>query len=149
MAFKFKLESVLNYRQILEDQAQQALAESQQERLRLERQSIQLKERLLAVDRELKKRQLQGIGIAELTLYEDQIEHCQRQVKQLEELLVRIRKRIEDQRQELLQASMERQVMEKLKEKMHAEYLRAEARAETSLLDEISLRTKGSNRWER
>jgi flagellar FliJ protein len=146
MAFTFKLESVLNYRKILEDQAQQVLAESLQEQQRLERQSVQLTKRLHAVDQDLKKQQQHGMGIAELILYEDQIEHCRKQLHQLETRLLRLQKTIEAQRQELLQASMERQVMEKLKEKKKVEYLREELQEETAMLDEISLRTKGDNR---
>ncbi len=40
---------------------------------------------------------------------------------------------------------MERQVMEKLRDKQKDEYLRAEGRKERELLDEISLRGKGDS----
>ncbi len=74
MAYKFKLQSVLNYRQILEDQAQQQLSSSLQQRLELQQQMTRVAERLMQTDRELKLKQQKGMDIADLTLFEDQIQ---------------------------------------------------------------------------
>ncbi len=145
MAYKFKLQSVLNYRQILEGQAQQQLAASLQQRLELQQQQVRVEERLEQTDRELRVKQQKGMDIAEMTLFEDQISHCQRQLELLRKQLHRLEKTIDEQRQELLQASMERQVMEKLRDKQKDEYLREEGRKERELLDEISLRGKGDS----
>ncbi len=145
MAYKFKLQSVLNYRQILEDQAQQQLSSSLQQRLELRQQMTRVAERLMQTDRELKLKQQKGMDIADLTLFEDQISHCQRQLDLLRKQQLRLERTIDEQRQELLQASMERQVMEKLRDKQKDEYLREEGRKERELLDEISLRGKGDS----
>ena len=67
MAKKFKLQTVLNYRQSLEDQAQQQLAASLQRKNALE---AELQLRCAALqqhDRELKERQQDGLTVAEIT----------------------------------------------------------------------------------
>ena len=145
MAAKFKLQTVLNYRQSLEDQAQQLLAASLQRQTDLKAQLQEQKQQLQRHDRELKIRQVDGLTVAEMDLYESQIQHCRgvmemilRQLKQLEEKIL-------FERKELLNAARDRQVMEKLKDKQEAEYQQELSRKERAMLDEISLRNKGHN----
>ena len=143
MGGKFKLQSVLNYRQSLEDQAQQALAASLQQRgeleSRLERERVNLQRH----DAELKKRQREGLMVAEIDLFEAQIQHCRKLMDALREHLRQLEGKITAQREELYEAARDRQIMEKLKDKQEAEYRRELDRRERIMLDEISLRNKG------
>ncbi|MCW8860601.1 MAG: flagellar export protein FliJ [Deltaproteobacteria bacterium] len=145
MAGKFKLQSVLNYRQALEDKAQQVLTASQQKRAELEEQLAQQKTSLQQHDCELKQRQQDGLTIAEIDLFESQIHHCRRLMTELRDHLEQIDQRIVCEREALLQAAREHQVMEKLKEKQEAEYRLELSRKERAELDEISLRNKGES----
>ena len=143
MSGKFKLQSVLNYRQSLEDQAQQALAASLQQRgeleSRLERERVNLQRH----DAELKRRQREGLMIAEIDLFEAQIQHCRKLMDELRGHLRHLEHKIAAQREELYEAARDRQIMEKLKDKQEAEYRRELDRRERVMLDEISLRIKG------
>ncbi len=143
MAGKFKLQSVLNYRQSLEDQAQQILSASVQMRAELEAQLQQQRRNLQHHDSELKQRQQEGLSVAEMDLFESQIQHCRRLMADLQKRLETLDGRIVAERESLLQAARDRQVMEKLKDKQEAEYLQELSRKERAMLDEISLRTKG------
>ncbi len=145
MAGKFKLQSVLNYRQSLEGQAQQVLAASLQEQGELEAKLQQQQVHLQQHDDELKKRQKEGLAVAEIDLYESQIHHCRRLIEDLQIRLQRLERHIVSEREELLHAARERQVMEKLKEKQEAEYQQELSRKEREMLDEVSLRNKGNN----
>lgn len=145
MAGKFKLQSVLNYRQSLEGQAQQVLAASLQQQSDLEAQLQQQRKALQQHDDELKKRQEEGLTVAEIDLYESQIQHCRRLIEDILGRLQRLERQILSEREELLHAARERQVMEKLKDKQEAEYRQEMSRKERAMLDEISLRTKGNN----
>lgn len=140
MAKKFKLQTVLNYRQTLENQAQQQLAGSLQRQSLLQAELEQQRTAAQQLDAELKERQQQGLSIAEIDLFESQIQHHQRLISDLEESLVRLEKQILAERHELLGAARDKQVMEKLKEKQEAEYRRELQRKERELLDEVSLR---------
>lgn len=143
MAGKFKLQSVLNYRQSLEGQAQQVLAVSLQQQSDLEGQLQQQRSHLQQYDGELKKRQVEGLTVAEMDLYESQIQHCRYLIEDILLRLQRLERQILSEREELLHAARERQIMEKLKDKQEAEYRLELSRKERAMLDEISLRSKG------
>ncbi len=145
MASKFKLQSVLNYRQSLENQAQQVLTESLQRQQRLIEQQQQQQQSLLQNDQELRQRQQVGMTVVEMELYEGQIYHCQKVIANLQVQLLHLDGQIVIERKALLAAARERQVMEKLKEKQEAEYQQELSRKEREMLDEISLRIKGND----
>ncbi|MBW6508741.1 MAG: flagellar export protein FliJ [Desulfuromonadales bacterium] len=144
MAKKFKLQSVLNYRTTLEEQAQQALALSHQQQQELIAALATRQEELNAQDQALKQRQEEGLTIAEIDLYENRISHCRRRSAQLQTQLAVLEKKIVRQRETLLQTARDRQVMDKLKERQEAEFRREQERKERIQLDEISLRHKGT-----
>ena len=146
MAKQFKLQSVLNYRQLLENQAQQALAASMQRKTDLEAELQQQQQSLAQHDAELKQRQQEGLTIAEIDLFENRIQHARRIMAQLQQQLQQLELQIDRERQELLGAARDRQVIEKLKEKQDAEFRKEMNRKEREMLDEISLRNKGDNR---
>jgi len=146
MAKKFKLQSVLNYRQSLEDQAQQILTASLQRKSDLEVELQRQQESLNQHDAELKERQRDGLTIAEMELFEVPIQHCRRLIDQLQRDMIQLERQIIGEREELLNVARDRQVMEKLKDKQEAEYLQELNRKEREILDEISLRSKGDMR---
>ncbi len=143
MAGPFKLQSVLNYRQRLEDQAQQVLARTLQHQVKLQEQIAQCRQQLDSCAAEVQRRQQEGLSIAELTMYEDQIRHLRQLQVRYHGQLKKLNDQIDRERAALLTAARERQVMEKLKEKQEAEYRRELDRKEREMLDEISLRPKG------
>ena len=143
MSKKFKLQSVLNYRQSLEDQAQQQLAASLHRRKEIEAELQRQREALRQHDAELTARQQDGLTVAEIDLFENQIHHCRRLMKQFQEQLVQLDRQIVGEREGLLSAARDKQVMEKLKDKQEAEYRQELSRKEREILDEISLRKNG------
>ena len=143
MGKKFKLQSVLNYRQTLEDQAQQQLTGSLQQQSQLEDGLQQQQERMLQLDRQLKEKQQEGLSVAEMDLFESQISHLRRKMLQLQQQLELLEPQILAERHELMKKARDKQVMEKLKDKQQAEYIHELSRKEREMLDEISLRSKG------
>jgi flagellar FliJ protein len=144
MTKKFKLQSVLNYRSILEEQAQQALALSQQQQQELTAAIATQQQELNDQDEALKQRQEQGLTIAEIDIYESRISHCRQCSAQLQQQLTRLERKIVKQREALLETARDRQVMDKLKERQDAEFRHQEERKERIQLDEINLRNKGT-----
>lgn len=143
MAKKFKLQSVLNYRQSLEDQAQQILTASLQRRSELEAELQKQRDALQQNDAKLKLRQQDGMTVAEMELFEIPIQHCRRLIEKLQQDLARLDRQIVGEREELLRSARDKQVMEKLKDKQETEYRQELNRKEREILDEISLRSKG------
>jgi flagellar FliJ protein len=143
MSKKFKLQSVLNYRQSLEELAQQVLGASLQRKGELDAELQNQQTALRKHDEELKRRQQEGLSVAEIELFETQIHHCRRRIEQLLLELASLEQQIAREREELLGAVQDKQVMEKLKEKQEAAYNRELNRQERIILDEVSLRNKG------
>lgn len=140
---KFKLQSVLNYRQTLVDQAQQQLSSSLQRKTQLEEQLLQQQDGFQRLDQQLKEKQKEGLPVAEIHLFESQILHRRQQILRLQEQLAPLERQILAERQQLMSAARDKQVMEKLKDKQQAEYRQELSRKEREMLDEISLRNKG------
>lgn len=144
MAEKFKLQSVLNYRTSLEEQARQKLAASLQQKTLLEEQRQQQQRAVQQLDAELKERQKDGLTVAEIDLFEAQIRHRRRLLNEMQLRLQQMEREILGQRETLLQVARDKQVIEKLKEKQESAYRRELTRKERDILDEISLRGKGN-----
>lgn len=144
MAKKFNLQTVLKYRQSLEDQAQQQLAGSLQRKSQLEKELQEHRSVLQQLDAELKVQQQEGLTVADINLFEGQIQHRRRLIADLGKLLEQLAGQINAEREELLQAAREKKVMEKLKTKQEAEYMQELSRKERIVLDEVSLRGKGN-----
>ena len=145
MAGKFKLQTVLNYRQSLEDQAQQVLSTTLQRQSEFDLKLQQQQQNFHQYDRELKQRQQEGLTVAEMDLYESQIQHCRHLIKEIQSHLQQLEQQVIVERTELLHAARERQVMEKLKDKQETAYQQELSHQERVMLDEISLRNKGNN----
>jgi len=143
MAQKFKLQTVLDYRKILEDQAQQKLAETLQAQTDLQQQNQAIAQQLASVVAQIEQKQSEGLSVMELQLFEDEIFHLRQKQSRLKEQLEQMTLMLNQCRLELMHAMRERKVIEKLKDKQLAEYLRKLDQKERILLDEISLRRKG------
>jgi len=143
MAQKFKLQTVLDYRKILEDQAQQKLAETLQAQTDLQQQNQTIVQQLASVVAQIEQKQSEGLSVMELQLFEDEIFHLRQKQSRLKEQLEQMTLMLNQCRLELMHAMRERKVIEKLKDKQLAEYLRKLDQKERILLDEISLRRKG------
>ncbi len=143
MAEKFKLQAVLKYRKTLEEQAQQRLAELLSGEAGLKLKQEEARRQLDELCEQLQQRHQMGLSILELRLYEDQIGHHRQQQEIIQHQLAELVGLLKERRQELLIAARERKVIEMLKEKQLAEYLRKLDHKERIMLDEISLRPKG------
>ncbi len=143
MAEKFKLQAVLRFRKTLEEQAQQRVAELLSAEAGLKARQGEVNSHLDKLSGQLLQKQQQGLSILEFRLYEDQIDHHRQQSEQLQKQLKEMAQLLNESRQELQVAARECKIIEKLKEKQLAEYLRELDRKERIMLDEISLRQKG------
>ena len=143
MTKPFRLESVRKYRSALEDQAQEELARSLRQKNRLLLSIDAQHADLRAQDRELKRRQQEGLSMAEIDLYETRIHYCRQRCDELRSQLRALDARIVRQREALVEAARARQVMDKLKEQQDATYRQEQEHMERRELDEISLRDRG------
>ncbi|MBW2185812.1 MAG: flagellar export protein FliJ [Deltaproteobacteria bacterium] len=135
----FKLQVVLEHRQRLEDQARQALAEAiQYEQGTIRKLSAETAE-LAEIRCEYEERQVVGIQSYEFMLYENRIEHKRQVLIDLDRQLGLARELVLNSRQKLGDASREKKLMEKLKEKKNIEIKKELHRKEMAQIDEVAI----------
>ena len=136
----FRLQSVLDYRQSLEDQAQQHLAEALMVESRLRRQLDEAEAERTRVDGQRRQREEEGLSIAELQLYQSRIDHQRRLSQELQGQLQHALAVTAERQQQLLLASQDREAMEKLKERDRQRQQARQKQQETKDLDEVGSR---------
>lgn len=135
----FKLQAVLDYRQLLESKAQQEFAEAQERESALISRIRKEEKDLKQLCGDFEKQQKKGINAQKLALYENMISHKAGNVANLADKLKDARAEVADRREALKDASIEKKLMEKLKEQQEDEDRRQLRQKETSELDEIAV----------
>lgn len=137
--FAFKLEPVLHHREILEDRAKQELVDALQRERTVREEIEHRRSELTALREDLLQKQQHGISIQDLLLFEESIAHRGRILNALSRELEEAVQEVVRRRDILAEASRNRRLLEKLKEKKRDEHGREMARRETIQLDEIAL----------
>ncbi len=135
----FKLQVVLDHRQRLEDLAQQKLSQARMadEALCAE-QAVALRQ-LDELHAEYEQRQAKGMLSHEFMLYENRIEHQRNHLVQLEWARKKAQDFVLECREELGDASRNKHLLAKLKEKEIAEQEQQLKRKEMNELDEMTI----------
>lgn len=138
-AFKFKLESVLKQRAALEDAAQRDLAKVMRQRMILHNQLRSMNQTLTNSRGELTDG-LQGRvdmdSVARFARYSGQVNI---RAQTLVRSLAGVEKQVESARKKLIEATRQRQAIEKLRNKHHDEWKLLRDRREAAELDEIGV----------
>ena len=135
----FSLDAVLDFRKRLEDLAHArfiaAQNSEQQTRTRLQEEETLYASLVDDADR----RQAEGIVIDELLSLEEHLLFVKNKIQILRRELSKRCDKTEQERQNLLKKSKEKQVMEKLKEKQNKEWQQHLNKKEAAMLDEIAI----------
>lgn len=135
----FKLQTLLNYRKKLADQACQAMALSMEKKNAIAAARQEAEKDRQRLCRELESAKNSYVRLEEIILYQQCISAKQRKVCQLEEKLAKAEKELEKKQLDLLEARQEKRVLEILKEKRRDAESKKQARQETAFLDEVSI----------
>lgn len=135
----FTLNTVLNYRQQLEDIAKNKLAEARlrERKIRVRREEQQQK--YTSVISTIDKKQLVGIDINELIRLEEHLIFIKNTINELNVQIAEREKEVAACQNELLKKSRDRQIMEKLKEQQNTAWKQYLNKKEAAMLDEIAI----------
>lgn len=136
---KFKLQTVLDYRERLESLAQQEHAAAQQKECALLDRLAEKRLELTKLHEEFEEQQRLGVSPQEFVLYTNHIEHTLAVLASLVEEWEAARDELECRRLALCKASQERQLLEKLKEKNRLDEQAQMRHKEAVQLDEIAV----------
>ncbi len=134
----FAMDSVLTYRQQLEDAARQKLFKALEQEAALRERLRKKQDELATLYRDL-EREKTATTAQRLMLYERRIHIVREQLAKLEEKMARQQERVKQRRRHLLKASQERKVLEKLREQQNKQYRDYLHKKEAQMLDEIAV----------
>lgn len=140
--FKFPLQPVLDQRQKIEDQKMQVVALRQRAHDDAQRELERLNTDFNDATRELRE-QHKSLSADALRLHYAHLQFLDRSIIAQIRVLAERKVMLERARQELLAASKDRKVVEKLKERRHEAYVAEEQRQEQLALDDGNARRHG------
>lgn len=143
MADAFRLQTLLDYRELKERQAKQSLAVALQQQEALLVEINRMRAELDCLCRDFVRRQAEGLPAAEINLYQANIQIRQRQLAELEDDLQQKKARVTEARMQLLKLSTEKKSVERLRERHRQEQRQRQKQQEGAILDEIALRNQG------
>jgi len=137
--FVFQLEGVLRHRERIEQNRQRELAVVQAEMTRLERELAAMNDDLQRSTAEVRDHHLVGrLDMQYLAAHRRYMLGMQRKVIALAETMGQQKQRVEQARAALAEASKQKKILEKLRERQHQQWAAGLARAEANALDELS-----------
>lgn len=144
MAYRFRLEAVLNYRRNLEELAQQALVDAEGLLARHLARLTELEDELAQAIAAFEERKQRPMPAALYALHVQGIEQREREIAAQQQLIAAQQQAVSKARDELLTRVQDRKIMEKAREKDQAHYLHEQLRKEQNEMDEqMVLRFKG------
>lgn len=142
--FKFKLETVLKVRIRLEDLRKQELKVAEVRREQAKRQLLQRQQEAVETVNSYRNSCQQKLNLYVANHYHKYLLYQNKQVELADQHLQQCNGEVVKTRQRLVEASKEKKVVEKLKEKAYEAYKAEELHQEINFLDEL-----GTNRFQR
>lgn len=135
----FTMHAVLKYRRQLEDSARQGLYQALEVEARLQEMLFQAEEELTGLYTSLQLDKEQGTTVDRLVLFEHRIDLVKQQVETRRSDLEKQQVQVANKRQQLVNASKGRKIMEKLQEQQNAAFAKFLEKKELGMLDEIAV----------
>ena len=133
--FEFKLERVLGYRGVREEQKRRLLAEAQRaiptQRERIRMIEVEINKQMA----EVQARCVENVDVKDVVARRLYTSYLQSAVVLANEALASLRGQVEARRQELVQASKEKKVLERVREKRFREHVYEMDREEQNFID--------------
>ena len=143
-AYKFKLQKLLDYRINMEEEKKNQLSFAVK-RLEQEKDKLsELKLKQKEMDNNFKEKTSEGIAVNELKLLANYIDYYKRGIKEQKTRVKMAEDYLSTCREELITATQEKKMIEKLKEIDFEKYLYEEQKKEEKLIDDL-VSFKGSN----
>ncbi|MHB1158428.1 MAG: flagellar export protein FliJ [Phycisphaerales bacterium] len=136
--FEFQLEPLLKHRQMIEDEAQRALAMGMRERMILENE-LRRHQETIRDDKQLMGQALVGrVDVPRIRTHAIHVAQVAVRAQQIGFRMVELNRRIEKARVELVEAMKQRKAVELLKDKQFRRWRHEQDRRETAQLDELA-----------
>ncbi|MDY6972436.1 MAG: flagellar export protein FliJ [Thermodesulfobacteriota bacterium] len=136
---QFTLEPVLNHRTLVEEKLQKELAVFKRALADEKEQLWALRKARTGFLGELKQKQEQSTTVSEIALYVGYIERLSRNLDQQREKISAVEEKVNQKREDLIEAMKKRKTIEKLKEKTLKACRQELSKKEENFLDEVGV----------
>ncbi len=136
--FSFQFETVLQVREQEEQKKQSELAEHESELKELEEQIEDLRGAYRKAQEEMRKLQSGSISVEYIRIVKNRLNGLTNEMSKKMELYKEKRRKVEEVRRELVEASRRKRAMEILKEQEWEEYLEEYRKEEQKFLDDVN-----------
>ncbi|MCX8118293.1 MAG: flagellar export protein FliJ [Desulfobacterota bacterium] len=143
MRFLFRFQTLLNWKQSLEELSRLTLARLSLQRERQEEELRTLLAQRAEADRFLRRSMEKGVPGWECQIYKDYAEEGYQNRVRMEARRREIEQRMEEERNRLVQRMQERKIFEKLKERRYRDLVREMERKGQKELDDLAVRERG------
>ena len=137
--FRFKLETVLNVKEKREEQLKHELLKLQALKVQEEQLLSEVKEKRAYISREKSNENKKGTDIQSLINFEQYLGVLLKKIDDTQKNIKVLEKKADIKREEVVEASREKKVFEKLKEKQFGEFQRVVNENEQKVLDEMAV----------
>ncbi len=139
MAFRFKFDSLLTYRNHVFQKEQQEFVNKLKTAKDVEREYERIKMEKSILSRMIELRGQEGVKVEEYSLLCETLEALEQRLVEYEKKLKKALRELEDQRERLIKAKKEVEILEIIKEQEEKEYKKRESKKEQKIIDEICL----------
>ena len=137
--YTFKLQPVLDHRQLIEDNIKKELAEIRQKVIESQQQMESLKQKEMDTIRALQQEQAQGLSSDQVVAYHVFLKDLSIRMDKQQRLIADIQMQETAKQDELLEAMKKRQILEKLKDQGLDRYHQSVLKKEQTFIDEIAV----------
>ena len=137
--YTFKLQSVLDHRQLIEDNIKKELADIRQQAIESQEKLERMKQKEIDTVNALKREQSQGLSSEAVVAYHGFLKELSRRITSQQQAIDAIHVQAADKKDELLEAMKKRQILEKLKDQGLARYQEEVLKKEQAFIDEIAV----------
>ncbi|HID55983.1 TPA: flagellar export protein FliJ [Candidatus Poribacteria bacterium] len=136
--FNFRLEGILRYRSMIEEQRKMDLARETSLYERALKSLAEVRERIADVEGRLARKSAEGLTAAEARIHLRYLSFLREIERERQREVEEAGRRLEEARRKLIKSRRERKTVETLKERAYELYLEELKRDERKLIDEVS-----------
>jgi flagellar FliJ protein len=137
--FQFKLETVLNVKERREEQLKHELMKLQALKIQEEQLLAEVKEKRAYISKQKSDENKKGTDIQSLIHFEQYLGVLLKKIDDTKKSIKVLGEKADIKREEVVEASREKKVFEKLKEKQYTEFQRVVIQNEQKMLDEMAV----------
>ena len=135
--FRFGLDSVLDYRRQVLDGRQGEYAQAMDQVRRQEARKADAEERYRQLNREFRETAAAGITAADALVYEGGLRILEQEITRETRLLEEYRRVAEEKREQMMQAHIDKKVLERLREKKWQDYSKEVQKSNELFVEEL------------